>query len=105
VRPLPFAGIDSLAPGFATLGAPPRHGVGDWAGARAHAVAKETKTPPKPQNVLSPDAVLQRLMKGNERNIESVSRRHDFKHEREVLAGRQNPFAAVLGCADSRIAP
>jgi hypothetical protein len=31
------------------------------------AVAKETKTPPKPQNVLSPDAVLQRLMKGNER--------------------------------------
>jgi carbonic anhydrase len=34
-----------------------------------------------------------------------VSRRHDFKHEREALVGGQNPFAAVLSCADSRIAP
>ena len=67
--------------------------------------AKETKSPPKPQNVLSPDAALQRLIKGNERYIEGVSRRHDFEHEREALAGGQNPFAAVLGCADSRIAP
>jgi carbonic anhydrase len=57
------------------------------------------------QNVLSPDAALQRLIKGNERYIEGVSRRHDFEHEREALAGGQNPFAAVLGCADSRIAP
>ena len=31
--------------------------------------------------------------------------RHDFKHEREALAGGQNPFAAILSCADSRIAP
>jgi carbonic anhydrase len=67
--------------------------------------AKETKSPPKPQNVLSPDAALQRLIKGNERYIEGVSRRHDFKYEREALAGGQNPFAAVLSCADSRIAP
>jgi carbonic anhydrase len=34
-----------------------------------------------------------------------VSLRHDFKHEREALAGGQNPYAAVLSCADSRIAP
>jgi carbonic anhydrase len=34
-----------------------------------------------------------------------VSRRHDFKHEREALVGGQNPYAAVLSCADSRIAP
>ena len=67
--------------------------------------ARETKSPPKPQNVLSPDAALQRLIKGNERYIEGVSRRHDFEHEWEALAGGQNPFAAVLGCADSRIAP
>ncbi len=31
--------------------------------------------------------------------------RHDFKNEREPLRTGQNPFAAVLGCADSRIAP
>lgn len=69
------------------------------------ALAKETKAPPKPQNVLSPDAALKRLMAGNARYVDGVSRRHDFKHEREALAGGQNPFAAVLSCADSRIAP
>ena len=69
------------------------------------ALAKETKAPPKPQNVLSPDAALKRLMEGNVRYVEGVSRRHDFKHEREALVGGQNPYAAVLSCADSRIAP
>ena len=69
------------------------------------AVAKETKTPPKPQNVQSPDAALKRLLAGNRRYVEGTSTPHDFKHEREALVGGQNPFAAVLGCADSRIAP
>lgn len=73
-----------------------------WAGA---ADAKETKAPPKPQNVLSPDASLARLHEGNARYVEGVSRRHDFKHEREALAAGQNPYAAILSCADSRIAP
>jgi carbonic anhydrase len=67
--------------------------------------AREKKPPPKPQNVLSPDASLERLLKGNGRYVEGVSLRHDFKHEREALASGQNPFAAVLSCADSRIAP
>jgi carbonic anhydrase len=69
------------------------------------ALAKDAKPPPKPENVLSPDAALKRLMQGNARYVDGVSRRHDFKHEREALAGGQNPFAAVLSCADSRIAP
>lgn len=63
------------------------------------------KKPPKPQNVLSPDAALERLQKGNARYVDGVSLRHDFKHEREALAGGQNPYAAILSCADSRIAP
>jgi carbonic anhydrase len=67
--------------------------------------AKDTKPPPKPQNVVSPDEALDRLMKGNARYVEGISRRHDFKHEREALAGGQNPYAAILSCADSRIAP
>jgi len=67
--------------------------------------AKETKAAPKPQNVLSPDASLERLLRGNARYIEGVSLRHDFKHERGALAGGQNPFAGILSCADSRIAP
>jgi carbonic anhydrase len=69
------------------------------------AFAAPVKTPPKPGNVLSPDAALDRLMHGNARYVGGVSRRHDFKHEREALSAGQNPFAAVLGCADSRIAP
>lgn len=69
------------------------------------AFAKDKKPPPKPQNVISPDEALERLMKGNARYVEGISRRHDFKHEREALAGGQNPYASILSCADSRIAP
>jgi carbonic anhydrase len=69
------------------------------------ASAKDAKPPPKPQNVVSPDSSLELLLKGNQRYVEGVSRRHDFKHEREPLVGGQNPFASVLSCADSRIAP
>jgi carbonic anhydrase len=68
--------------------------------------AKKAKAPPpKPQNVLSPEASLERLLRGNRRYVEGVSRHHDFKHEREALVTGQNPYAAVLSCADSRIAP
>jgi carbonic anhydrase len=82
--------------------------VGVFLAGAAAAKEKESekkKKPPKPQNVLPPDAALERLMKGNARYVEGVSLRHDFKHEREALAGGQNPYAAILSCADSRIAP
>src|SRR5262249_27669061 len=69
------------------------------------AFAAPAAPPPKPGNILSPDAALARLIKGNDRYVEGVSKRHDFKHEREALSEGQNPFAAVLSCADSRIAP
>jgi carbonic anhydrase len=69
------------------------------------AEAKKRKSPPKPENVLSPEASLKRLLEGNERYVEGEMRSHDFKREREALVGGQNPFAAVLSCADSRIAP
>jgi carbonic anhydrase len=71
----------------------------------ASAAGAKEKAPPKPQNVLTPAASLERLKRGNARYVEGVSLRHDFKHEREALAGGQNPYAAVLSCADSRIAP
>jgi carbonic anhydrase len=67
--------------------------------------AKEMKAPPKPRNVLTPVGSLERLTKGNARYVSGVSLRHDFKHEREALVGGQNPYAAILSCADSRIAP
>jgi carbonic anhydrase len=70
-----------------------------------YAFAQQSKAPPKPENVLSPEDALDRLMKGNTRYVEGVTVRHDFKNEREPLRTGQNPFAGVLSCADSRIAP
>lgn len=67
--------------------------------------AAEKGTPPKPQNVLSPDEALDRLMKGNRRYTRGNMRRHDFIPERPALALGQNPFAGILSCADSRIGP
>jgi carbonic anhydrase len=72
-----------------------------WSGT---AMAK-AKTPPKPENVLSPDAALARLIDGNKRYVQGIAKRHDFKYEREPLTRGQNPYAAILSCADSRIAP
>ena len=60
---------------------------------------------PKPQNVLTPDEALARLKKGNQRYIDGEMKRHDFATERGALAGGQNPFAGILSCADSRVAP
>lgn len=79
---------------------PSRRAALQWLGAATASLAltgvshAKDKAPPKPQNVLSPDAALERLMQGNKRYIDGVSRRHDFKHEREALAGGQNPLPA-----------
>jgi carbonic anhydrase len=67
--------------------------------------AAEKGAPPKPQNVVSPDAALDRLIKGNHRYVQGTMRRHDFSTERAALTGGQNPFAGILSCADSRIGP
>lgn len=99
---------DRRDPGSSHAFAPSRRGL--LLGASALLVggvarAKQSKKPPKPQNLVSPDAALGRLKEGNRRYVEGVTRRHDFKHEREALASGQNPYAAILSCADSRIAP
>ncbi|WP_444927633.1 carbonic anhydrase [Microbulbifer sp. TRSA002] len=60
---------------------------------------------PKPQNVMSSNAALKRLMEGNERYVAGKSTLHDFESKREKLVYDQNPFAAILSCSDSRIAP
>ncbi|WP_322999537.1 carbonic anhydrase [Castellaniella sp.] len=63
------------------------------------------KSLPKPDNAISPDEALRRLTEGNQRYVSGVRLRHNFAHERQALAGGQNPYAAILGCADSRVAP
>jgi len=66
---------------------------------------KQEPAPPKPENVMMPDAAMARLMEGNKRYQKGVAKRHDFMAEREALVAGQNPYAAILSCADSRVAP
>jgi carbonic anhydrase len=57
------------------------------------------------QTSLSPDAALRELMTGNERfdNNQLTSIEHDLKILKENTVEKQEPFAAVLACADSRV--
>lgn len=71
----------------------------------ANAVSGLVKLPPIPENVLSPEAALERLMKGNERYVTNQSTPLNFKDERLDLVRGQNPFACILSCSDSRVSP
>ena len=53
----------------------------------------------------TPDAALQRLMEGNRRFAANQLTRfpEDLKTLRERTVDKQEPFAAVLSCADSRV--
>lgn len=50
-------------------------------------------------------AILQRLLDGNERYATGQSKKHDLSALREGLVEGQRPEAAVIRCADSRVAP
>ena len=53
----------------------------------------------------TPDAALNLLLEGNARYVANQPRERDFSAGRASLALGQAPFAAILGCADSRVAP
>jgi carbonic anhydrase len=57
------------------------------------------------QTTLSPDDALRTLMSGNERfdNNQLTSIEHDLRVLKENTVEKQEPFAAVLACADSRV--
>jgi carbonic anhydrase len=57
------------------------------------------------QSVLSPDAALQELMDGNKRFTAArlTACEHDLAILKEHTIEKQEPFAAVLSCADSRV--
>lgn len=54
---------------------------------------------------LSPDAALRALVEGNRRYVAGhlVSRGEDLARLRQETEGKQEPFAAILACADSRV--
>lgn len=59
-----------------------------------------------PLNLLDPNAALKRLMDGNQRFVHQLSEHPDQSQARiKEVAQAQQPFAALLSCADSRVAP
>jgi carbonic anhydrase len=57
------------------------------------------------QTNLTPDQALRELLEGNQRfaSNQMTSIEHDLAALKEHTVDKQEPFAAVLGCADSRV--
>jgi carbonic anhydrase len=58
-----------------------------------------------PQNAISPDDALKRIMEGNARYAANTAANKDFSAGRAARVTGQHPVAAILSCADSRVAP
>ena len=58
-----------------------------------------------PQNAITPQAALDRLMAGNARYVAGKLDPKDFSAGRAARAKVQYPIASILSCADSRVAP
>jgi carbonic anhydrase len=55
---------------------------------------------------MTPDQALQTLIEGNQRFSKDKSLHLDRTTERrQELISKQNPYAIILGCSDSRVAP
>src|SRR5215831_3841769 len=80
--------------------------AGAVVGIAAHA-GSELASPPMlhAQTPLTPDAALHELLAGNQRFVaqQLTSIAHDLTILREHTVEKQEPFAAVLACADSRV--
>ena len=55
--------------------------------------------------ITTPDGVLAELLAGNTRYLEGRSQAHNLPAARAGLAAGQAPAAAIIRCADSRVAP
>jgi carbonic anhydrase len=76
------------------------------AGAAAVAIAGQMVKPTAwAQTALGPEAALQQLVDGNSRFVEGrmTSFEDDFSILKAKTVEKQEPFAAVLSCADSRV--
>jgi carbonic anhydrase len=86
------AGSALLATGAASFLAPPAHA------AAAEAVTQTKET----QAAISPEHALQMLKEGNERFVHGKMLHRDLMHQVKATGGGQFPFAAIVGCIDSR---
>jgi carbonic anhydrase len=72
-----------------------------WNSLRGLASGKEAQA----QEPRTADDVLVELKAGNHRYVTGTHLHHDYGPERPQLALSQHPFAIILSCADSRVAP
>ena len=54
------------------------------------------------RDTMLPQQALDLLIEGNERFINNIKTEHDMISVREELKDKQQPFASILGCSDSR---
>jgi len=78
--------------------------LASFAGA-AQAKDKCVAFTPQMQAAKTPDAALQRLRDGNARFMAGQALNCDLLEQVRSTAHKQAPFAAVLGCIDSRVPP
>lgn len=80
-----------------------------WGGAALAAASMSSQAvlaqPATPQNAISPDDALKRIMDGNARYAANTSANQDYSVGRAARTTAQHPVAAILSCADSRVAP
>ena len=60
---------------------------------------------PDRQKDISPDQALQLLKDGNARFIKGKTVNCDLRAQVKATSGYQSPFAAIVGCIDSRVPP
>lgn len=97
----PSSGVNWSRRGFLTSSA-----AGVAAGMLAGASAEFAPTSAaRAQTVLSPEAALHEMMEGNRRFVEGrmTSFDDDLKMLKAKTAEKQEPFGALLSCADSRV--
>ena len=79
---------------------------GAWVSWTARALTKLSFLEPVfAQSTLTPDEALGRLMAGNKRFVagKMTAHEHDLAILKQNTVEKQEPFAAVLSCADSRV--
>lgn len=80
--------------------------VGAFAAACSPIIVRSAVPPTPEPPVTNGDEALARLVRGNARFVAALaSNPNQTIERREQVAGGQTPFAIILGCSDSRVAP
>ena len=69
---------------------------------RAHAAETAITQTPKSQAAITPQKALQMLKDGNNRFVQGKMLERDFMQQVKATGSGQFPFAAIIGCLDSR---